>query len=151
MSSICADLQAELDALDTLVSDLNEADWDRPTPAEDWMVRDQIRHIGSTDRAATVAAGDPERFKAEILSEDRNARHMRLLEAGRTMRSDELLDWWRSGYTAMLDVFHTLDAKTRIPWFGPTMSAVSFVTARLMETWAHGQDIVDALNFDITI
>ena len=25
------------------------------------------------------------------------------------------------------------------------MSAVSFATARLMETWAHGQDVVDAL------
>ena len=146
MSSICADLQAELDALDTLVSDLDEADWDRPTPAEDWMVRDQISHIGSTDRVATVAAGDPERFKAESLTEDRGTRQVRLLQAGRAMRSDELLDWWRHGYTAMLDVFRTLDAKTRIPWFGPAMSAISFATARLMETWAHGQDIVDALS-----
>ncbi|GGO75102.1 hypothetical protein GCM10012289_49340 [Nonomuraea cavernae] len=32
-----------------------------------------------------------------------------------------------------------------MPWYGPDMSAVSFVTARLMETWAHGQDVADAL------
>ena len=28
------------------------------------------------------------------------------------------------------------------------MSARSFLTARLMETWAHGQDVVDALGAD---
>ena len=38
-----------------------------------------------------------------------------------------------------------LDARDRIPWFGPPMGALSFVSARLMETWAHGQDVADAL------
>ncbi|MEV8408780.1 TIGR03084 family metal-binding protein, partial [Streptomyces niveus] len=33
----------------------------------------------------------------------------------------------------------------RFPWYGPPMSAPSMATARLMETWAHGQDIADAL------
>ncbi|PVE08125.1 TIGR03084 family metal-binding protein, partial [Streptomyces scopuliridis] len=33
----------------------------------------------------------------------------------------------------------------RFPWYGPPMSAASMATARLMETWAHGQDIADAL------
>lgn len=32
-----------------------------------------------------------------------------------------------------------------MPWYGPDMSLASFITARLMETWAHGQDVVDAL------
>jgi uncharacterized protein (TIGR03084 family) len=45
----------------------------------------------------------------------------------------------------MLAAFSTLEPKQRVPWFGPAMSAASFVTARLMETWAHGQDVVDAL------
>jgi len=34
---------------------------------------------------------------------------------------------------------------TRLPWFGPSMSAASMATARLMETWAHGNDIAEAL------
>jgi uncharacterized protein (TIGR03084 family) len=33
----------------------------------------------------------------------------------------------------------------KLPWYGPPMSAASMATARLMETWAHGQDIADAL------
>ena len=69
----------------------------------------------------------------------------RQLETGRSMPGPALLAWWRTGRQAMLDVFRQLDPKTRIPWFGPAMSAVSFATARLMETWAHGQDIVDTL------
>ena len=64
------------------------------------------------------------------------------------MSSADLLEWWRTGRAAMLDVFRGLDSKTRIPWFGPAMSAVSFATARLMETWAHGQDIVDTLGIE---
>ena len=33
----------------------------------------------------------------------------------------------------------------RVPWFGPSMSVASSLTARLMETWAHGQDIADTV------
>jgi uncharacterized protein (TIGR03084 family) len=41
-----------------------------------------------------------------------------------------------------------LDPSARIPWYGPPMSARSFLTARLMECWAHGQDVVDAVGGD---
>jgi len=39
----------------------------------------------------------------------------------------------------------TVDAKARLPWYGPEMGAVSFITARLMETWSHGLDVVDVV------
>jgi uncharacterized protein (TIGR03084 family) len=35
------------------------------------------------------------------------------------------------------------DPKRRLPWFGPDMGVRMFTTARLMETWAHGQEIYD--------
>ncbi len=57
----------------------------------------------------------------------------------------DLLAQWRSGREALLAEMRVTDPKARVPWYGPPMSAVSFATARLMETWAHGQDIVDAL------
>ena len=145
MHAICADLHAEHTALDTLLVGLDEAGWNTPTPAPGWMVRDQISHIGSTDRTATIAAAEPQRFHAEIAAQPRERRSIAQLEVGRSMSGAELLAWWRARRSAMLEVFGRLDAKTRIPWFGPAMSAVSFATARLMETWAHGQDIVDAL------
>ena len=33
-------------------------------------------------------------------------------------------------------------------WYGPAMAAKSKITARLMETFAHGQDIADALGVE---
>jgi len=45
----------------------------------------------------------------------------------------------------LLDTFSGLDPTLRLPWFGPAMSAASSLTARIMETWAHTQDIADAL------
>ncbi len=148
MTTICADLKNELEALDTIVSPLDEAAWNTLTPAEGWCVRDQIVHIGGTDRTAAVAAGEPERFKTEFLEADRSERIKRIEAETASLSGAEVLAWWRSGYQSLLDLFLQLDAKTRIPWFGPPMSAVSFATARLMETWAHGQDVVDALDAD---
>jgi uncharacterized protein (TIGR03084 family) len=146
MHTICADLQAEQADLDTFLSRVDEADWNTPTPAPGWMVRDQISHLGTTDRTATIAAAEPERFTTEITTQTRQERMQRQLDM-RRLRGPELLVWWRTGRTAMLEVFRHLDPTARIPWFGPAMSAVSFATARLMETWAHGQDIADALGW----
>jgi uncharacterized protein (TIGR03084 family) len=148
MTTICADLKHELEALDAIVSPLDEADWNRLTPAEGWTIRDQIIHIGGTDRSAAVAVAEPERFKAEFLHADRHERIKRIEMETASLHGPELLAWWRNGYRTLRGLFLQLDARTRIPWFGPPMSALSFATARLMETWAHGQDIVDALDID---
>ena len=43
------------------------------------------------------------------------------------------------------DALAVADPADRIPWFGPPMGILSFVSARLMETWAHAQDVADAL------
>src|SRR4030095_10613590 len=58
---------------------------------------------------------------------------------------DALLAAWREGRTALADALAALPAGTKLPWFGPAMSAASMATARLMETWAHGLDVTDAL------
>ena len=45
----------------------------------------------------------------------------------------------------MVVVLGELDPSARVPWYGPPMSPTSFGTARLMEYWAHGQDVADGL------
>ena len=57
----------------------------------------------------------------------------------------EVLAWWRRARAGELAAFRALEPKTRLPWFGPDMSVASFVTARVEETWGHGQDVADAL------
>lgn len=149
LRDLCADLAAEHAALDAVVADLVGAAWDTPTASPRWAVRDQIGHLAYFDEAATAAITDPERFAADLaeaLGGDVTAFLERTEVRGRTLPPADLLTWWREQRAALLAAAAPLDPKARLPWYGPSMGARSFVTARLMETWAHGQDVVDALD-----
>ena len=154
-AALRADLAAESRDADGMLAGLEAADWERATPAEGWAVRDQVSHLAWVDDAAVTALTDPERFRAETAAmlaatgegrdpADRVARGLR----GRT--AAELLAWFRASRARLLDTFSQADPATRAPWYGPSMSAASSATARLMETWAHGQDIADALGVERT-
>jgi uncharacterized protein (TIGR03084 family) len=134
------DLGAEHDALDGVLAQVD--DWERDTPAEGWTVVDCLAHLWHFDGRAALAATDPERFTRELSEEPTliAASHRDAHAMGAALR-----DSWRARSTSMLDAFRAADPTARVPWYGPPMSLKSFVTARLMETWAHGQDIVDAL------
>src|SRR2546430_2522129 len=147
MTALIGDLAAETRDLDALLAPLAGPDWDLPTPAEGWAIRDQVSHLAYFDEAATLAATDPGRFRleaeqaitvgadfTEVIARD----HRHLPPAA-------LRAWLNRARAAYLRVFAGLAPSTRLPWYGPPMSAASSVTARLMETWAHGQDIWDAL------
>jgi uncharacterized protein (TIGR03084 family) len=147
VQQICRDLAAEHADLDRVVASLEAADWDRPTPADGWSVRDQISHLGYFDRTAVLAVRDPAAFARsveQLVAGGVDAS----VEPGRAMTPCELLSWWRDGRGELLSALEPLDPSIRIPWYGPPMGARSFATARLMETWAHGQDVVDALGVD---
>ncbi len=150
MDPICNDLLDETAALEAILQGLTEEQWNIDTPAEGWMVRDQISHLAYFDGTATMAAVDPDGFASAAkelvsrLGRDPNAVDVSI-ERGRAGTGAELLDWFVTARAAMVDAFRALEAKDRIPWYGPSMGARSFATARLMETWAHGQDVIDAL------
>jgi uncharacterized protein (TIGR03084 family) len=63
-------------------------------------------------------------------------------------RNRKALDLWRAFYPEMTDRFAAADPKARVPWAGPDMSVRSSITARLMETWAHGQEVYDFLGIE---
>ena len=71
-----------------------------------------------------------------------------LVGKGRTMSGAGVLRWWRESRTSTIDGLLAHEPKDRLPWFAGPMSSMSFATARLMETWAHGQDIVDGLGVE---
>ena len=146
------DLTAEQASLDAVVAGLPSAAWDVVTPAEPWTVRDQISHLAFFDEQATAAASRPEEFLAGLTAAatDVDAFMNEPLERGRRMAPPAVLEWWRDARAAATHAFASLAPTTRVPWFGPAMSPASFVTARIMETWAHGQDIVDTLGIDRT-
>ena len=145
VAEIAADLVAEQEALDEVVAGLAEGQWRVATPSPGWTVADQIGHLTYFDGAAFTAITDPEAFKASIAAlladVDGTTLH-------RHLAPKELLDAWRENRRRLDEVAQRLDPSQRVPWYGPSMSAKSFLTARLMETWAHGQDVVDAVDGD---
>jgi uncharacterized protein (TIGR03084 family) len=147
IDDIRADLVAEQEDLDSLVGGLDDRDWGRPTPAEGWSVGDQIGHLAYFDGAAIIALTAPERFRAEVEAAlaqggDFTARH---LDRARAMPGPELLKAWRRGREDLQVAVAGADPGVRVPWYGPPMSLASFVSARLMEAWAHGQDVADGV------
>ncbi|MEV7275615.1 TIGR03084 family metal-binding protein [Streptomyces sp. NPDC093111] len=145
--TVLDDLNAESEEVDSLVRELRPERWAAPTPAAGWTVAHQIAHLAWTDRAALLAATDPAAFAAEAAEAlaspgtfvDEGA------EKGAALPPAELLAGWRDGRERLLRVLREAPPGARFPWYGPPMSALSLATARLMETWAHGQDIADAL------
>jgi uncharacterized protein (TIGR03084 family) len=147
MSDLCGDLLAETADLERLVVGLDEAGWDRPTPAVGWTVRDQVGHLAFFDDAARQAATDPEAFRVERDEAVRDVEGMveRIVAEQRGRAGAEVLTWLRAARAALVETADTMDPATRVPWYGPDMSMASSITARIMETWAHGQDVADAL------
>lgn len=145
--SIVAELRAESDQLDALVAALPEQGWRTATPAPGWTIAHQIAHLHWTDRVAVVAVTDEAGF-AELLTlaaknpggfVDEGAE-----ELAATPPTD-LLAEWRQMRVRLHDELLRVESGRKLPWFGPPMSAASMATARLMETWAHGLDVADAL------
>jgi uncharacterized protein (TIGR03084 family) len=144
---LLADLRDESDGLISCLSGLSAEQWSLPTPASGWSIHDQVSHLAFFDDTARLALTDAERFRRE--ADELIAGGMdfpdRIAAEYRAMASDETFQWFVEARNHMLAAFDGDDPRRRLPWFGPDMSVASSATARLMETWAHGQDVYDTL------
>jgi uncharacterized protein (TIGR03084 family) len=143
MTALLDDLQAEHADLDELIDGV---DLDLATPAEGWTVADTIAHLWFFDREATTALVDPDAFTAglEQVIADPDGFVVRASGEGKAL-GDSLPDVSRRTRAELLAALRAADPATKVPWYGPPMSPASFATARLMEYWAHGQDVADAV------
>jgi len=151
VSGLVDDLVAEQAALDAVVAGLADDAWQMPTPSPRWSVADQIGHLAYFDRTAALAITD-----ADAFAEHRAGAFQRYadpldgdeltLGAFRRLPPSGQLAEWRAARAGLEAAARSLTDDVRVEWYGPSMSAKSFVTARLMEVWAHGQDVVDALD-----
>ncbi|MFF2653990.1 TIGR03084 family metal-binding protein [Streptomyces sp. NPDC058045] len=141
------DLRDESRQLDGIVGELAPEQWAAATPAAGWSVAHQIAHLTWTDRVALLAATDPEAFRAEVekARADPDGFVDQGAEEGALLPPEALLARWRDGRQRLQRALRSAPPGTRLPWYGPPMAVTSMASARLMETWAHGQDIADAL------
>lgn len=147
------DFRDESEALFNLIKPLSDKDYDRVTLFRDWTINDVLQHLHFfnyvADLTLTDEAGFVQEYKA--LNELRETSGS-LVDATdkrlNGLRGTALRDAWHDYYLEMADRFYAADPKLRLKWVGPSMSARSSISARLMETWSHAQEIYDLLGVE---
>jgi uncharacterized protein (TIGR03084 family) len=147
------DFRDESEALYRLIEPLEEADYSRVTLFRDWTVNDVLQHLHFFNYVADLTLSNEEEFKRVYgeLSDLRDSTGSLVVATDKMLdglKGIALRDAWRDYYLAMADRFYAADPKQRLLWVGPSMSARSSISARLMETWSHAQEIYDLLGVE---
>ena len=139
-------LRQEQSGLQVELLEITTDDWFRPTPAKGWDVRDTVSHLADIDEIAIDTCTDGRRPLNEFAARFASPEDTTLwgVLRGRRLAGRAVLAWWEDASARERDVFAALDPAVRVPW-GIGMRVASLVTARLMETWAHGLDVRMAL------
>lgn len=145
------DFLEEIRVLDRALSEFGADDWQRPTRFKQWSADDILVHLHFWNDMVDLSLRDPESF-ARVASDIVDAMPnggLRPIENARiSARGSALRAIWRETAEDIAARWHDVDPKRRLPWIGPDMSARSAMTARQMETWAHGQAVFDAMGRD---
>ncbi len=147
------DFRAESRALAAILEDLPEADFHRPTQFKDWTIDHVLGHLHLFNVAAETSLKGEHAFAAFI------GPVVKDMQSGKTILECQfpwldglsgraLFEAWKAGAESCADAFVSADPKARVKWVGPDMSALSSITARQMETWAHGQEVFDLLGLE---
>jgi uncharacterized protein (TIGR03084 family) len=147
MRTLCTDLQAETDTLHQMLDSLTSREWQLATPSPGWSVADQVTHLAYFDEAVVRAITEPEAFlrEREHALADVDTFTDEIARRYRNLSSPEIRTWFDLARKRLVEVFTGIEPSARVHWYGPDFSAASALTARIMETWAHGQDVADAL------
>jgi uncharacterized protein (TIGR03084 family) len=151
LAALLDDLVAESGSLESVLAGLRPEQWSLATPAVGWNVGDHVSHLAYFDTTTLQSLIAPEQFRvdAATLRAGGDDFSDRIAAEHRAMPSKSLHAWFRIARAELVDAYNTVDPQRRLPWYGPDMRPASSVTARLMETWAHGQDIADALGVEV--
>lgn len=147
------DFRAEADELHAFLGTLAERDWSRPTTFQRWTPWDVVAHLHLYDQVSLASLAGEEAFAVErnklvgrIAHGTTNADLAR--ERFGAFGAVDLLAHWIAGARDLAAQLAASDPKRRLPWFGPDMGVRMFTTARLMETWAHGQEVYDLMRVE---
>ncbi|UYV38385.1 TIGR03084 family metal-binding protein [Rhodobacteraceae bacterium D3-12] len=141
------DFKTESMALHGLLTSIDPSRFDENTQFKDWTLNCVLQHLHFWNIMADFSLTNEAEF-VKILGE---LRESDLSKRGfenyylEGLKGKPLLDAWRKRVFDVADNFFSADPKVRLKWGGPDMSAKSSISARLMETWAHGQEVYDQL------
>ncbi len=146
------DFRDESEALYRLMQPLEAEAFGTVTQFKQWTFDDILGHLHLWNYAADLSLTDEAAFQSFIgeVFQYVASGSLRAFEtqwlAG--LGGRELLEQWHGFVLEMSERFGAADPQARVKWAGPDMSVRSSITARLMETWAHGLAIYDALGVE---
>jgi uncharacterized protein (TIGR03084 family) len=146
---ILSDLVAEQQFLDQSLQRIPIKVWDLVTPNKPWTVRDTIAHLADFEDLGADALQDGERVKEWQAATDIEPLRQRPVKKGRSMRPQDVIEWWRGGRAKVVEPLSHMSGGDRLPWIAGDMSARTFATFRLTETWMHGLDIYETLGIEV--
>ncbi|MDO8145916.1 MULTISPECIES: maleylpyruvate isomerase family mycothiol-dependent enzyme [unclassified Isoptericola] len=151
-TEILDDFLLEAADLRGLLASLDDDQWELVTPAEPWRVRDQVAHLTFVFTLAAAAASDTERFAAMTAP---------AADVGFDAAVNHALDLFNAGTpaevlgrfdTAVDDVERALRSRGPddvVPWLVNPLPAAVLTAAGMLELFAHGQDVADAVGVGI--
>lgn len=144
------DFRTESRALYELLKPVDPVRYADVTQFKGWTIDDVLGHLHFWNIMANMQLTDEAELMARLGAVMKGTSSLREFETGYLgdLSGQALLDAWRAGFESTADEFAKADPKARLKWAGPEMSARSSITARLMETWAHGQEVYDMLGAD---
>ena len=144
------DFLEECLAVEALLQTVQSNEFEQKTQFKGWTITMILQHLFFFDRLALKSATDEAAFDAEWAdfmrvceNDDDLVRATNIVLDG--LNGQALFNAWRDGFRDVAEAFASIDPKARVKWVGPSMSARSSITARLMETWSHAQAIYDVL------
>ncbi|MGA0877822.1 MAG: TIGR03084 family metal-binding protein [Ilumatobacteraceae bacterium] len=150
VATLIEDLAAEHRSLSAVLDSLDDRQWKLPTDSPGWAISHQVSHLEFFDRRATLALADPDAFIADRRRVIASAPRDPSVDLANSATRERLVESWRQSASELLNRATKVAPEVRVPWYGPSMSLGSFLTARLMECWAHGEDIASAAGVERT-
>ena len=143
-------LAADAAEVDRLVADLSPQQWSTPTPAPGWSIAHQIGHLAFVCRIAGLAAAQPEAFTALAAQVGSgpgafDAVVNAVLGEYVALEPAALLERWRAERDASVAALAAAPADGLVPWLVNPLPPAVLARAGMLELFAHGQDVADAL------
>ena len=150
MMQQATDFLDESNALNALVGGLSDRELATQTAFKGWTIDVVIGHLHTWNWAADLSLRDGDAFQdffATVKQHIASGGNLNQFERNWLdgLRGRALLDTWSAHYPEVAERFGEAEPSKRVKWAGPDMSVRSSISARLMETWAHGQEVYDQL------
>ena len=142
------DLEAEQDALETVLAGLSDEAWRSESAAAGWTVADTVLHLAQSEEAVVATTGGRgDALTWRQYSDSVDGAMAALVEAQRAEPA-EVFQRWRTARRAALQGLRQADPSRSVRWVAAELKPRTLATTRLAEHWAHALDIVGPLGID---